>query len=32
MFIGLKLIKTDYIPAEIIPKLFLGSIGAALHK
>jgi hypothetical protein len=29
---AMKMTKTDRIPSEIIPNLFLGSIGAAFNK
>jgi hypothetical protein len=32
MFLALKYCKTDNIPAELIPGLFIGSIGAAMSK
>ena len=32
MFLAMKHAKTDSVPMEIIPGLFLGSIGAAMSK
>lgn len=29
---AIKLCKTDHVPSEILPRLFLGSIGAAFNK
>ena len=32
MFLALKYCKTDNIPAEVIPGLYIGSIGSAMSK
>lgn len=32
MFLALKYCKTDNIPAEVLPGLYIGSIGAAMSK
>lgn len=32
MFLALKYCKTDNIPSEVVPGLFIGSIGAAMSK
>ena len=32
MFLALKYCKTDNIPSEVVPGLFIGSIGAAMCK
>ena len=32
MFLALKYCKTDNVPSEVLPGLFIGSIGAAMSK
>ncbi|OMJ80961.1 hypothetical protein SteCoe_18668 [Stentor coeruleus] len=32
MFLALKYVKTDNIPAEVVPGVYIGSIGAAMCK
>lgn len=32
MFLALKYCKTDNIPAEVIPRIYIGSIGSAMSK